>query len=795
MQIIHWKKHSTLKTIFVGGLLLVCWAPNLFANQEAEQSSPEPVDFERHVAPMFSRLGCNAAACHGAFGGGKGGLQLSLFGYSAKIDFQNLEDRIDESDPESSLLLLKPSGEEDHEGGLRFEPDSESYKSIRRWIEEGARWNQGSGRVKALTIEPSRIVFVDHANQQLTVTAEFSDGSSEDVTRLCQFTSRDEGIAVVDADGQVERSRHGDTSVIVSYGNAFASVSVLSPFRNTVKSNTESNEPGANQIDSRINRKLTDLNIQPSERCTDVEFLRRVMLDTIGAIPTADEVAQFCANKDTGKRETKIDELLAHPMHAALWATRMCDITKCDVDTMGDDEFLSARRAQMWHDWFRKRFEKNTSYAEIVRSIVTATSRQDLDSLQWIKNEAELIHQSRESFSNNYADRDSLDLFWRRTGTDSESTLKTNAELTAIAFTGVRLNCAQCHKHPFDRWSQDDYAAFANIFSRVAFGSSTETNSAVIEELARRRELKKSGNAIKPLPRIREVYVRSEFTRGLAGSEPGVDVAPRPFNGPTFDSDKDLRQQYYEWLVAPENPYFARSFVNRVWAAHFGIGLVDPVDDFSVTNPPSHPKLLDELAEGFRESNFDIRELEKRILMTDAYQRSATPNESNRDDRRNFARQHVRPLLAEVALDAVNKALGTTENFGDVAREKALAIEVGSNKLKGNAARALKVFGRGKREATCDCDRRNDSDLRQFVFLIIDASIMEKIEKGSIRELLPHEDQELLNRLYLRILGRKPDESEIKIGMKHLSNASRREEAFDDLVWALINTREFITNH
>ncbi len=790
--------HLSVKRTFLSGLtIVVCFATNVFADEKAETSTTKhAVDFERHIAPLFGRLGCNSAACHGAFGGGKGGLQLSLFGHSAKMDFRAVEDRIDRSDPESSLLLLKPSGREEHEGGRRYEPNSDSYKNIKRWIEDGAQWKEGSGRVNTLTIDPPRVVFAEnHQDQQLTVTAEFADGSREVVTHLCQFTSRDEGIAVVEPGGQIVRSRHGDTSVIVSYGNAFAAVSVLAPFGRAEKREPSAFGSESNAIDLRINEKLTQLNIAQSGRSEDEEFLRRVMLDTIGAIPTPDEVTQFFASAAPDKRETKIDELLAHPMHAALWATRMCDITKCDVGAMGEDQLLGARRAQMWHDWFRKRFETNTSYAEITRGVITATSRQGLDVPQWMKQEEELIHQSRESFDNSYADRDSLDLFWRRVGPDTEATLKTNAELTAVAFTGVRLNCAQCHKHPFDRWSQDDYAAFANIFSRVIYGSSTETNSAVLEELARRRESKKAGNTVKPLPRIREVFVSSELARGLSGSEPGIDVSPRPFNSQDFDKNADLREQFYEWLVAPENPYFARSFVNRVWAAYFGIGLVDPVDDFSVTNPPSHPRLLDELAGRFHESKFDIRDLEKRILMSATYQRSATPNESNRDDRRNFSRQHLRPLLAEVALDAVNKALGTTEDFGHVARKGALTIEVGTNELQGDAARALQVFGRGKREATCDCDRRTESDLRQFIFLINDQSIIEKIKKGSIRELLSRDDRELLDQLYLRVLGRKPDAREVKVGIDHLSNAERREAAFDDLVWALINTREFITNH
>jgi hypothetical protein len=780
----------TSLAIVLGCNVFCCLSIGLAEDSPSAQQKMD-VDFERHIAPLFGRLGCNSAACHGAFGGGKGGLQLSLFGYSAKMDYLGVDDRIDKSDAEASLLLLKPSGREEHEGGVRFEPKSNEYLTIRRWIEQGARWQAGSGSVKSLTVTPTQVVF-DGAgdsvsSESLAITAEFSDGSRELVTHLCQFTSRDEGVALVDSSGKVSRSDHGDTSIIVSYGNAFAAISVLAPHPKDASGKLSVEVSPTNSIiDKHVNEKLSRLNIVPSGSATDEEFLRRVMLDTIGAIPTPDNVLSFCADARPDKRERKIDELLSHPMHAALWATRMCDITKCDIDS---------RQAQMWHDWFRRRFADNTSYAEIVRGVVTSTSREGLDINEWMQREEQLVHASRESFENNYAERDTLDLYWRREGDDSEATLKANAELTAAAFTGVRLNCAQCHKHPFDRWTQDDYAAFANIFSSVIYGSSTAANVAIIEELARRREAKKTDKTIKSLPRLREVFVSEELGRRISGSEPGFDVAPRAFGSAEFTEKADIRPQFYAWLVASDNPFFSRNFVNRVWAVYFGSGFVDPVDDFSVTNPPSHPALLDELAAKFRESEFDIRELEKTILMSAAYQRSATPNKSNRNDRRNFSRQRVRPLMAEVVMDAINRALGTSEDFGDDARQGALAIEIGKSQIAGDAGRMLNAFGRGKRESICDCDRRTQSDLRQFLFMVNDRSITTKIQSGSVRQLLSLEDEQLVTRLYLRILGRKPQPPELEVGLAYLLAAEVRDVAFDDLVWALVNSREFITNH
>ena len=433
------------------------------------------VDFERHVAPLFGRLGCNSAACHGAFGGGRGGLQLSLFGFSAKRDYLSLDGRIDKSNVEASLLLRKPSGQEQHEGGLRFAPNSNEYETIQRWINQGAKWQESSGKVTALTVEPPQIVFERSflasnsatsaelednkavtTTASIAVTAEFADGTREIVTHLCQFSSRDDGIVVVELSGRIVPTGHGDTSVIVSYGNAFATAPVLVPFSHVETSDRTLVTYEPNSIDAHIHEKLAKLNLAPSSRSADEEFLRRVMIDTIGAIPTAADVKEFCDDRDPDKREKKIDSLLAHPMHAALWANRMCDVTKCDVGSMGEDQVAAAHRAQMWHDWFRRRFENNASYADIVHGVMTATSREGLDVADWIKQERQLILRCRESFDSDYANRKTLDLYWRRAGADREAALKSIAELTAVAFTGVRLNCIQCHKHIHFRslWSR-----------------------------------------------------------------------------------------------------------------------------------------------------------------------------------------------------------------------------------------------------------------------------------------------------------------------------------------------------
>ena len=298
-----------------------------------------------------------------------------------------------------------------------------------------------------------------------------------------------------------------------------------------------------------------------------------------------------------------------------------------------------------------------------------------------------------------------------------------------------------------------------------------------------------------PLPRLQAVFVDNHRRQYIAGADADQPVAPRAFESPSFENASDFRKPFAEWLTSAENRYFARNFANRIWSVYFGRGIVDPVDDFSVGNPPSHPELLDQLAGHLVAGDFDIRRLEKAILMSDTYQRTSAPNQSNAADQRNYARQYLRPLLAEVALDAIDKALGSTTDFGNQGRPNVLAIELGTNQVSGSAGRALSVFGRGDRQSVCDCDRRRETDLRQFTYLVNDAELLDKIAKGSIQDLLAHQDNSIVaTQLYLRFFGRKPGNAERKVVLAHLAQEDRR-LAFNDLVWALINSREFLINH
>lgn len=761
----------------------------------------QQVSFERHVAPLLGRYGCNAGACHGSFQG-KGGLRLSLFGYSAELDFaaltrDGLGRRVNRADPEQSLLLLKPAARVPHQGGLRFREDSWSYQLIRAWIAQGAKQRRGHGIIKHLDVQPREHRFADQKDTMaLHIVAAFADGSREDVTPFCAFRAKDDYIAEVSPDGVVHGLHPGDTAVIVSYGGNLATARVLVP-ASLAPGFVYPNIAENNFIDRHVFAKLRRLNIVPSDLAGDAEFLRRLTLDTIGTLPAPQEVRDFLADKRSDKRNHKIDELLAHPMHAALWATKLCDITANNLDMMEDPPDLRPKRAKMWHDWFRKRIAENMPYDQIARGVLTATSREGLSVQEWIEREVHLRQQLRQGFQTDYADRPSLDLFWRRLANDDFFPLEQMGELTATAFLGVRLECAQCHKHPFDCWTQSDYRAWANVFGQIQFGSSPEVTAAVASRLEKRRKAPQD-KAGPPLPRLREVYVSTEPRRRLRDPESGQPLPAQTLGGPAIARQGDARVRLCNWLTAPDNSYFARAFVNRVWAHYFGVGLVMPVDGFSAANPPSNEPLLDALARDFIAHHFDIRHLEKMIVHSRTYQLSSKPNATNAGDRSNYARSYPRRMMAEVVVDALDAALGATENFGPGLPPRCRAIEIAPNRVRNDYLTTIfRIFGRPARTTTCDCERSAEPAVPQTLFLMSDPVLLKKLSSGRLSKLLAEKkkDADVVEELFLTTLSRSPDEHERKAALKHVAGKKDRKQAFAGILWALINTREFILNH
>jgi len=755
----------------------------------------EKVDFERHVMGLLGRAGCNSGSCHGSFQG-KGGMYLSLFGYSPAKDHNafardGFGRRVNTTDPDASLLLLKAAGRVAHGGGIRMEIGSWQYAVLREWIADGAQWTPGSGTVARVRMSPEQHRF-DKPGQraQLKVLVNFTDGSTEDLTYFCDFRVNDDYVALVNDEGFVSGIRPGDTAVTVSYrGNVLAARALVPvPLEGGAKPATA---PAVNYIDREVFAKLGSLNISPSDLCTDAEFLRRVHVDTVGSLPSPDEVRKFLADKDPDKRAKKIDELLAHPMHAALWATKLSDITGNNVDAMEQPAGLRPKRSKAWHDWLRARLAENMPYDKLVHGILCATSRDGRTPEDWVKHSVSLDEQMLKGFDTEYGKRESLDLFWRKLNFPIEQM----AEHTAAAFMGVRLECAQCHKHPFDRWTQADYRAYANVFAGVRFNLSAETKKAAeVINADRRKDAKNKNN----VAQVREVYVDNRNAKALRHPDTDETLGAKAPGGPEIELKGDPREALFQWLRRADNPFFARSFVNRVWGHYFGIGLVEPVDNFSVGNPPSNPKLLDALAEDFIKSDFDIRKLERTVLLSRTYQLSSTPNESNRFDRTNFSRSYVRRMMAEVVVDVLNSALGTVENFGTDAPAGARAIEVASNRVQNaNLAYVFRIFGRPPRTSTCDCERAGDPALPQTLYMMSDPAITQKIAGGRLRLLLSAKtsDDEIVEELFLATLSRPPEEKEKAWAARYIADRKDRTTAFTDIAWALINTREFILNH
>lgn len=765
----------------------------------------EKVDFERHLMGVFGRMGCNLGSCHGSFQG-KGGFRLSLFGYDPAMDYQALTRdaqgrRLNRTSPEESLLLLKATGRVPHEGAVRFARDSWAYQLLVEWLKQGAEWTPGSGEVVNIAVNPPELVMKKPGEKaNLAIWATFKDGTKENITPLCDFRTNDESIVEVTTLGQVTGRSPGDTSIIAIYRGAVLPIRVMVPLE-AKAGGSYPKVPEVNYIDREVFAKLRRLNIVPSDLSTDAEFLRRVTIDTLGTLPTPDEVRAFLADTRPDKRERKIDELLEHPMHAALWATKFSDITGNNTDLLENPQNLKQRLSQAWHDWFRQRIKDNVPYDQIVKGVLTATSRGGRDPEEWMKEVKTFSEEIGKGFQTSYAKRESLDLFWRRQ--QANVPIDQWGQKTAAAFLGVRLECAECHKHPFDRWTQSDYRSYANIFAGITFGISPESKKVIdAENAARRAAAGGNTQAARQVILVREVFMGNP--RGLLTEvDSSTPLKPRALGGAELKlaaGQTDMRVALFEWMRQPDNPYFARSFANRVWGHYMGRGVVEPVDDFSLANPPSNPALLDALAKNFAENKFDIRKLEKTILMSRTYQLSSATNETNKHDRTNYSHSQVRPLMAEVVVDVINAGLGTTETFGNDAPAGVRAIEVGSSRVTNQTVGyAFRIFGRPPRTTACDCERTMEPAVAQKLYLMADQAIERKLNDGQnrIRKIVNaiKDNDRAFEELVLGTLSRMPTDAERDLFRKHLERTPDRLKAFTGAAWALINTAEFISNH
>jgi len=758
---------------------------------------------------LLSKVGCNSGSCHGSFQG-KNGFRLSLFGYEPSMDFasltrDNFGRRVNLVKPDESLVLLKATGQTYHDGGMRFGKDGWVYNTLREWVRAGAKWTPGSGKIESLEVSPENFALLANDKPvQVKVMANFADGSKEDITPFCDFKITDDAIAALSPLGLLTPRQPGDAGLTILYRGSVKAIRVLVP--SPAAKTPYPVVPEVNFIDKEVFAKLKMMNVVPADLAGDATFLRRVYIDTIAQLPTPEEAREFLADKDPKKREKLVEKLLAHPLHAALWATKLSDITGNNTQALENPQPTQPKRSQMWHDWLRKRVADNAPYDQVVRDILTATSLDGRKAEEWIESVKAIEDQSAKCFKTKYPEKKTLDLFWRR-----QVAVPTEVwgEKVAVAFLGVRLECAQCHKHPTDRWTQDEYWAFANLFSQVNFVnngfSSPDVKKAVDVENAARKEKVPAGGNANNLVIIREMFSASGAGNKLRPN-PATNTIPKPkaLGGPEIPSKvgEDPRVKLADWITAPENPLFARSFVNRVWAHYFGVGLVNPADDFSLANPPTNARLLDALAADFIANKYNLRKLETAVLVSRVYQLDFTTNISNKFDKNNYSHAYVRPLMAEQVVDVLNSALGVEEEFAalDGAPAGTRVVEVGSSRLANpNLAYALRIFGRPPRTTACDCERATEPALPQTLFRMTDASILKKFTdaKGRVATLAKSKltNEEIVDELFLATLTRLPPADWKADAVAAIKAAKTRAEGVTDVLWALVNTREFILNH
>lgn len=734
-----------IPAIFVVALM------NFVPSSNADDSRTPTASFVNDVMPILTKAGCNAGTCHAKAGGGQNGFQLSLLGFEPVEDYTSIVQqsrgrRVFLHAPENSLLLKKATGTTPHGGGVRLETDSPEYEAVLNWIQQGARNDLTSApTLVALQVEPSNFQAERGSTQQLIVIAKYSDGTTLDVTTRSLFESNSTARAKVTDHGLVRTTEiPGSAAIMVRYQGKTATAMATISLDATVE-----NLPTAvNYVDEHVFKRLKDVGIPPSELCDDETFLRRVTIDIAGRLPTIEETESFLASKVEKKRSQVIDRLLSSPGYADYFANKWTTLLKNRRDDASD---ITSNFA--FHAWLRDSLLENKPYDQIVRELLAATGTV-------VGNPP---------------------VAWYKRVKDPKDQLEDVSQL----FLGVRLQCAQCHHHPFERWSQDDYYSLSAFFSRVG--------------------RKPTG-------------VRGEdlifHQRGIATAKnvrSGIDLKPKALGDDVgeISADEDPRLKLADWMKSPRNPFFAKAVVNRYWKHFFKTGLIEPEDDIRDTNPPSNPELLSALEKQFIESEFDLKELVRTITNSTTYQLSSKPNSYNIVDNQNYSRFYPRRLQAEVLFDSIDDVTGAKTTFANLPPgTRAIALPDNSyNK----STQFLRVFGRPDSTSVCECERVQSSSLAQSLHLINSSEMKSKLtyRGGRIESLAKDEIPitEKVEKLYLSAFSRKPTEREIEIAVKYLEapaiDASEKpvtgqqalKQNLMDLAWALMNTKEFMFNH
>ncbi len=737
---------STLLSLL---LLLKVFLPDLQA-----EAAPS---FRNDILPIFSKANCNGGGCHGALAG-KGGFRLSLFGYDPESDYRTITReargrRIELSDPGRSLLLMKPTTAVAHKGGKRLEIGSQDYQTIARWIAAGAPAPKPEDpALVSLSISPQENLAQRGETRQLRVEATYSDGNTRDVTAWTKFTSTDESVATVDENGLVELIGYGEGAVTAWYSSQIVIAKMTAPFPHEIPDSVFEQAPRDNFIDTLVLQKLRRLGLRPSPPADDATLIRRAYLDTIGKLPTPDEVRSYLADGSPRKFSALVDSLLNRPEFVDYWTYKWSDVFLVNGGK------LRPAAVKAYYQWLRDRVAENTPWDEMAARLVTAKgSSTDDGATNFFA-----VHQDPE----------------------------TMAENVSQAFLSLSIGCAKCHNHPLEKWTNDQYYAFANLFSRV--------------------RAKGWGGDARSGDGKRTVYVAS---RGdLIQPRTGKPQPPAPLDAPSISPEDtgDRRAVLAEWLTSPENPYFTRAIANRVWANFMGLGLVESVDDLRASNPPSNEALLEALVSYLVENDYDLRRLMRVILESETYRRSGEVLPENEGDTKFYARHYPRRLMAEVLQDAIGDVTDVRDRFQEIllndgSTQKTDFYDEGTRALQlyDSAVKSyfLKTFGRNQREITCECERSNQPSLVQVLHLSNGSTINDKIaqEQGRITQLLERAMpvEALVEEVYFLSLCRPPSEKERGALIELLDGAPPEEKrlAVEDLMWALLTSREFLFQH
>jgi hypothetical protein len=713
--------------------------------------------FANEIVPIFTKAGCNTGGCHGS-PSGRGGFRLSLFGYDPVYDYQTLVldrngSRVSKNTPSQSLILAKATMKVPHGGGLRFKEGSEFYNRLLTWLKDGMTAPADPELRKALPAETRQTEFEPRLNhieifptewtltqakdtQQVVVMAVRDDGTTQDVTEYARYSSNDDQVVEADDDGLITGVKAGETSVMVRYLGGVGIVRVKLP-RPAVADSEYANFKSNNYIDELVLAKLKEVRIVPSDRSEDAEFLRRAYIDTIGVLPTSEEAKAFLDEKAPDKREKLVDRLLTRPEFVDYWTLKFSDLLRNNQQTKQD------KGLQVYYRWIRDSVRDNKPWDQMARELMTA---------------------SGSGFQVGAAN-------WYSIGDLGEDYPLFVASATSQVFLGVRIDCARCHNHPFESWSQMDYYGLAAFFARTKVKNGPGEQERIFYAA--------SDGDVKH-PRRPAIIIQPKF---LAG-----DVA-------TFGADEDRREKLAAWITSPTNPWFKRSIANRLWNNFMGRGLVNPVDDYRQTNPAANEKLLDTMAEKMVAYKFNLRSLMRDILNSRTYQTTSAPKTNNVDDHIYASHAHPRKLMAEVLLDAVDFATGNAGYYGQGA-QRAVAI-VDNRRDVDNGF--LTLFGRAKREQACECERSEETNVTMVLNLLNGETVNRRISSdgGRVVRLVNAKKTipEITEDFYLASLSRRPTAKELAAATKLISAAPNLREGAEDLMWSLLNTKEFMFNH